>query len=92
MGVGGVRGSLRYAFKESDSILLKLYAVVFLAVTLFLTVLWILAIITWMGRLQNAAPTGRVWGFIPFLVVIYLALEAFLFLPLYLPARYWGSG
>lgn len=84
---GGVTGTLRYVYRESDSVLLKLYGAVFIAVSAFLTVLWVLAIITWIGRLQDAAPTGRVWGFIPFLVVLYLAIELVLFLPLYVPAR-----
>lgn len=83
---GGVRGTLRYVYR-SDSVLLKLYGAVFLGVSAFLTVLWVLALITWIGRLQGAAPTGRVWGFIPFLVVVYLAIEFVLFLPLYVPAR-----
>lgn len=83
---------MQYVYGESGSVLLKLYGAAFLAASSFITVLWILALITWIGRLQDAAPTGRVWGFIPFLVVVYLALEAVLFLPLYIPARLNRSG
>lgn len=84
---GGVKGTLRYVYRDSDSILLKLYGAAFLAASTFLTVLWVLALITWLGRLADAPPTGRIWGFIPFLVVVYLAVETVLFLPLYVPAR-----
>lgn len=86
-----VSGALRYAFGVSDSLTLKLYAVVFLLATAFVTILWILAEITWLGRLQGVRPTSRTWGILPFLAVIYLAVEGVLFAPLYLPMRRYRS-
>ena len=86
-----VTGALRYAFGVSDSLVLKLYAVAFVLATAFVTILWILAEITWLGRLQGVRPTSRTWGILPFLAVIYLAIEGLLFAPLYLPMRRYRS-
>ncbi|MDY7082976.1 MAG: hypothetical protein SXQ77_11395, partial [Halobacteria archaeon] len=80
-------GSLRYAFGVSNSLLIKAYALVFVGVSAYITLLWILAIISWTSKLADAPPTGNIWGFLPFLVVVYLGIEFVLFLPLYLPLR-----
>ncbi len=80
-------GSLRYVFYESDSLLLKSYALVFLGASGFLTIFFSLAVIYWLGNLQDQPPTGEIWGFVPLLILIYLALEAILFLPIYIPVR-----
>ncbi|MDY6765203.1 MAG: hypothetical protein SV377_05900 [Halobacteria archaeon] len=81
-----ITGSLRYTFKISDSLLLKVYAVFFLGASIYLTILWILAMITWIGRLQGTM-SATVLGFLPFLTLLYLVVIAVLLLPLYVPMR-----
>ncbi|XGI83887.1 hypothetical protein ACEU6E_01170 [Halorutilales archaeon Cl-col2-1] len=82
-----ISGSLRYAFRVSDSLLLKIYGVVFVGVGAFVTVLWLLTMVTWLGRLSGVAPVSEIWGFLPFLVFVYLVVMGVLILPLYIPMR-----
>ncbi|MFB6283897.1 MAG: hypothetical protein ABEK59_08195 [Halobacteria archaeon] len=82
-----VSGSLRYSFKESDSVLLKVYSVFFILVSVFVTILFLLGLIANMGKVADAPPLGRIWGFFPFFVLLYLAIEGMFLLPIYLPMR-----
>ncbi len=77
---------LKYVFTVSDSILLKIYAILFLSISLFLTILCFLAIVYWSGQLQGIR-SMRVWGSLSFLILIYLIIEFILFIPVYIPFR-----
>ena len=82
-----ISGSLRYSFGKSDSLLLKTYSVFFLFASGFVTILFILGMISNMGKVANTPPVGRVWGFFPFFTLVYLVVEALLLLPIYIPMR-----